>query len=136
VVNKESSIIQEIVNIKDKLKSVDVISKAGNWIRSNPTGNVKEKINKLIVPIWSFSESEKDINVSYSYNSKYGDSKTVSFSRDLNYGEYTININKHNTVLKYTKSQKWIDVKHSIFPEKYRGEVSSNGGYINFKKVI
>jgi len=132
VINKDSPAIREIAKVKSQLKSVGNISKSGDWIRSNLT-NGGSRINKLPDISWTLSKSENG-SIKYIYRAESGDSALVEFSQNLNYVQYNISINAYNDIVKYSKEKNLIEVTHDIFPQEYKGEVSSDGKHIVFSK--
>ncbi|MCG2790896.1 MAG: hypothetical protein L6305_03990 [Actinomycetia bacterium] len=132
VINKDSPAIREIVKVKSQLKFVGNIFKSGDWIRSNAT-NGESRINKLPDISWTSSKSENG-SVKYDYRADSGDFASVEFSKNLNYVQYNINMNAYNDIIKYYKEKNLIEVTHDIFPQEYKGEVSSDGKRIVFSK--
>ena len=132
VINKNSPAIQEIAKVKNQLKSVGNISKSGDWMRSNVT-NGGSRINKLPDISWTLSKSENG-SVKYTYRADSGDSASVEFSQNLNYVQYNISMNTYNDIVKYSKEKNLIEVTHDIFPQEYKGEVSSDGKHIVFSR--
>jgi len=132
VINKDSPAIREIAKVKSQLKSVGNISKSGDWIRSNLT-NGGSRINKLPDISWTLSKSENG-SIKYIYRAESGDSALVEFSQNLNYVQYNISINAYNDIVKFSKEKNLIEVTHDIFPQEYKGEVSSDGKRIVFSK--
>lgn len=132
VMNKDSPAIREIVKVKNQLKSVGNISKSEDWMRSNAT-NGGSRINKLPDISWTSSKSENGL-VKYTYRADSGDFASVEFSKNLNYVQYNINMNAYNDIVKYYKEKNLIEVIHDIFPQEYKGEVSSDGKRIVFSK--
>jgi len=117
---------------KNKLKTVGNISKSGDWVRSNATDG-GSRINKLPDIPWVLSKSENG-SVKYDYRAVSGDFASVEFSKNLNYLQYNINMNAYNDIVKYSKEKNLIEVTHDIFPQEYKGEVSSDGKRIVFSK--
>ena len=132
VINKDSPAIREIAKVKNQLKSVGNISKSGDWMRSNVT-NGGSRINKLPDISWTLSKSENG-SVKYTYRADSGDSASVEFLKNLNYVQYNINMEAYNDIIKISKEKNLIEVTHDIFPQEYKGEVSSDGKYIVFCK--
>ena len=132
VINKDSPAVREIAKVKNQLKSVGNISKSGDWIRSNAT-NGGSRINKLPDISWTSSKSENG-SVKYDYRADSGDSVSVEFLKNLNYVQYNINMEAYNDFVKYSKEKNLIEVTHDIFPQEYKGEVSSDGKRIVFSK--
>ena len=132
IINKDSPAIREIAKVKNQLKSVGNISKSGDWMRSNVT-NGGSRINKLSDISWTSSKSENG-SVKYTYRADSGDSASIEFSKDLNYVQYNINMNAYNDIVKYSKEKNLIEVTHDVFPQEYKGEVSSDGKHIVFSK--
>jgi hypothetical protein len=132
VINKDSPDIREIAKVKNQLKSVGNISKSGDWIRSNVT-NGGSRINKLPDISWILSKSENG-SIKYIYRADSGDSASVEFFKNLNYVQYNISMNTYNDIVKYSKEKNLIEVTHDVFPQKYKGEVSSDGKHIVFSK--
>ena len=132
VMDKDSPAIREIVNVKNQLKTVDNISKSGDWMRSNATDG-GSRINKLPDISWTLSKSENG-SVKYTYRTDSGDSVSVEFLKNLNYVQYNINMSAYNDIVKCSKEKNLIEVTHDIFPQEYKGEVSSNGKLIVFSK--
>jgi len=132
VINKDSPAIRDITKVESQLKSVGNISKSGDWIRSNAT-NGGSKINKLPDISWTSSKSENG-SVKYTYRTDSGDSASVEFFKNLNYVQYNINMEAYNDFVKYSKEKNLIEVTHDIFPQEYKGEVSSDGKRIVFSK--
>jgi len=132
VINKDSPAIREIAKVKNQLKSVGSISKSGDWMRSNVT-NGGSRINKLPDISWTSSKSENG-SVKYTYRADSGDSASVEFFENLNYVQYNINMKNYNDIVKYSKEKNLIEVTHDIFPQEYKGEVSSDGKCIVFSK--
>ena len=130
IINKDSPAIREIDKVKNQLKFVGNISKSGDWVRSNVT-NGGSRINKLPDISWTLSKSENG-SVKYIYHADSGDSTSVEFSKNLNYVQYNISVNAYNDIVKYSKEKKLIEVTHDIFPQEYKGEVSSDGKRIVF----
>jgi len=132
VINKDSPAIREIAKVKNQLKSVGNISKSGDWMRSNVT-NGGSRINKLSDISWTSSKSENG-SVKYTYRANSGDSASVEFLKNLNYVQYNISMKDYNDIIKYSKEKNLIEVTHDIFPQEYKGEVSSDGKRIVFSK--
>ena len=132
IMNKDSPAIREIDKVKSQLKSVGNISKSGDWIRSNTT-NGGSRINKLPDISWTSSKSENGL-VKYAYSADSGDFASVEFSKNLNYVQYNINMKAYNDIVKYSKEMNLIEVTHDVFPQEYKGEVSSDGKHIVFSK--
>lgn len=132
VINKESPAIREIAKVKNQLKSVGNISKSGDWMRSNVT-NGGSRINKLPDISWTSSKSENG-SIKYTYSADSGDFASVEFSKNLNYVQYNINMKAYNDIVKYSKEMNLIEVTHDVFPQEYKGEVSSDGKRIVFSK--
>jgi len=132
VMNKDSPAIREIVKVKNQLKSVGNISKSEDWMRSNAT-NGGSRINKLPDISWTSSKSENGL-VKYTYRADSGDSASVEFSQNLNYVQYNISVKAYNDIVKYSKEMNLIEVTHDVFPQEYKGEVSSDGKRIIFSK--
>jgi len=132
IINKDSPAIREIAKVKNQLKSVGNISKSGDWMRSNAT-NGGSRINKLPDISWTLSKSENG-SVKYTYRAASGDSAIVEFLKNLNYIQYNISINTYNDIIKISKEKNLIEVTHDIFPQEYKGKVSSNGERIVFSK--
>jgi len=132
VVNKDSPAIREITKIKNQLKPVDNVSESGDWIRSNVSKG-ESKINKLPDSSWTLFKSENG-SVKYAYHAKSGDSASVEFSQNLNYVQYNISMKAYNDIVKYSKGMNLIEVTHDVFPQEYKGEVSSDGKHIIFSK--
>lgn len=132
VINKDSPAIRGIVKVKNQLKSVGNISKSGEWMRSNAT-NGGSRINKLPDISWTSSKSENGL-VKYTYRADSGDSASVEFSQNLNYVQYNIRVKANNDIVKYSKEMNLIEVTHDVFPQEYKGEVSSDGKRIIFSK--
>jgi len=132
IINKDSPAIREIAKVKNQLKSVGNISKSGDWMRSNVT-NGGSRINKLPDISWTSSKSENG-SIKYTYRTDSGDSASVEFLKNLNYVQYNINMKAHNDIIKYSKEKNLIEVTHDIFPQEYKGEVSSDGKHIVFSK--
>jgi hypothetical protein len=132
IINKDSPDIREIAKVKNQLKSVGNISKSGDWMRSNVT-NGGSRINKLPDISWTSSKSENG-SVKYTYRANSGDSASVEFSQNLNYVQYNISMKAYNDIVKYSKEKNLIEVTHDIFPQEYKGEVSSDGKRIVFSK--
>ena len=132
VINKNSPAIREITKIESQLKSVGNISKSGDWIRSNATSG-GSRINKLPDISWTSSKSENG-SIKYTYHTDSGDSASVEFFKNLNYVQYNISMNTYNDIVKYSKEKNLIEVTHDIFPQGYKGEVSSDGKRIVFSK--
>ena len=132
VINKDSPAIREIVKVKSQLKFVGNIFKSEDWIRSNAT-NGESRINKLPDISWTLSKSENG-SVKYTYRADSGDSLSVEFLKYLNYVQYNINMEAYNDIVKYSKEKNLIEVTHDIFPQEYKGEVSSDGKRIVFSK--
>jgi len=132
VINKDSPAIREITKIKNQLKPVGNISESGDWIRSNVSKG-ESKINKLPDSSWTLFKSENG-SVKYAYNAKSGDSASVEFSQNLNYVQYNISMKAYNDIVKYSKGMNLIEVTHDVFPQEYKGEVSSDGKHIIFSK--
>ncbi len=130
VINKDSPAIREIAKVKNQLKSAGNISKSGDWIRSNAT-NGGSRINKLPDISWTSSKSENG-SVKYTYRADSGDSTSVEFSQNLDYVQYNISMNAYDDIVKYSKEMNLIEVRHDIFPQVYKGEVSSDGKRIVF----
>ncbi len=132
IINKDSPAIREIAKVKNQLKSVGNISKSGDWIRSNVT-NGGSKINKLPDISWTLSKSENG-SVKYTYRTDSGDSALVEFFKNLNYVQYNISMKAYNDIVKYSKEMNLIEVTHDVFPQEYKGEVSSDGKHIVFSR--
>jgi hypothetical protein len=132
IINKDSPAIREITNIKNQLKSAGNISKSGDWVRSNVT-NGGSRINKLPDISWTSSKSENG-SVKYIYRTNSGDSASVEFLKNLNYVQYNINMEAYNDIVKISKGKNLIEVTHDVFPQEYKGEVSSDGKRIVFSK--
>ncbi|GAG70508.1 unnamed protein product [marine sediment metagenome] len=132
VINKDSPAIREIAKVTNQLKSVGNISKSGDWMRSNAT-NGGSRINKLSDIPWTSSKSENG-SIKYTYRTDSGDSASVEFLKNLNYVQYSISMEAYNDIVKYSKEKNLIEVTHDIFPQEYKGEVSSDGKYIVFSK--
>ena len=132
VINKDFPAIREITKIESQLKSVGNISKSGDWMRSNAI-NGGSRINKLPDISWTLSKSENG-SVKYIYRTDSGDSVSVEFLKNLNYVQYNINMSAYNGIVKCSKEKNLIEVTHDIFPQEYKGEVSSNGKLIVFSK--
>lgn len=132
IINKNSPDIREITKVKSKLKPVGNIYKSGNWVRSN-VAKGESRINKLPVISWILSKSENG-SIKYTYRADSGDSASVEFLKNLNYVQYNISMNTYNDIVKYSKEMNLIEVTHNIFPQEYKGEVSSNGKRIIFSK--
>jgi len=132
VINKDSPAIREIFKVKSQLKFVGNISKSGDWMRSNVT-NGGSRINKLPDISWTSSKSENG-SIKYTYRTDFGDSASVEFFNNLNYVQYNINMEAYNDIVKYSKEKNLIEVTHGIFPQEYKGEVSSDGKRIVFSK--
>ena len=132
VMDKDSPAIREITKIESQLKSVGNISKSGDWMRSNATDG-GSRINKLPDIPWVLSKSENG-SIKYTYRADSGDSASVEFLKNLNYVQYNINIEAYNDIVKCSKEKNLIEVTHDIFPQEYKGEVSSNGKLIVFSK--
>jgi len=132
IMNKDSPAIRKIVKVKNQLESVGNISKSGEWMRSNAT-NGGSRINKLPDISWTSSKSENG-SVKYTYRADSGDSASVEFSQNLNYVQYNISVKAYNDIVKYSKEMNLIEVTHDIFPQEYKGEVSSDGKRIIFSK--
>jgi len=132
VINKDSPAIREIAKVKSQLKSVGNISKSGDWIRSNTT-NGGSRINKLPDISWTLSKSENG-SVKYIYRADSGDSASVEFLKNLNYVQYNISMKAYNDIVKFSKEKNLIEVTHDVFPQEYKGEVSSDGKRIIFSK--
>jgi len=132
VINKDSPAIRKIAKVKNQLKSVGNISKSGYWMRSNVT-NGGSRINKLPDISWTSSKSENG-SVKYTYRTDSGDFASVEFSQNLNYVQYNISMNAYNDIVKYSKEMNLIEVTHDIFPQEYKGEISSDGKRIVFSK--
>jgi hypothetical protein len=101
-------------------------------MRSNAT-NGGSRINKLPDISWTSSKSENGL-AKYTYRADSGDSALVEISQNLNYVQYNINMNAYNDIVKYYKEKNLIEVIHDIFPQEYKGEVSSDGKRIVFSK--
>ncbi|GAH53325.1 unnamed protein product [marine sediment metagenome] len=101
-------------------------------MRSNVT-NGGSRINKLPDISWTSSKSENG-SIKYTYRADSGDSVSVEFSQNLNYVQYNISMNTYNDIVKYSKEKNLIEVTHDIFPQEYKGEVSSDGKRIVFSK--
>ena len=132
IINKDSPAIREIAKVKNQLKSVGNISKSGDWMRSNVT-NGGSRINKLPDISWTSSKSENG-SVKYTYRANSGSFASVEFSQNLNYVQYNISMKAYNDIVKYSKEMNLIEVTHDIFPQEYKGEVSSDGKHIVFSK--
>jgi len=132
IVDKESPAILEIIKIKNQLTHTGNISKLGDWMRNN-VGDGSSRINKLPSITWDLYKSENG-SVKYAYSSESGDSASVEFLKNLNYVQYNINIEAYNDIVKCSKEKNLIEVTHDIFPQEYKGEVSSNGKLIVFSK--
>jgi len=132
IINKDSPAIREISKVKNQLKSVGNISKSGDWMRSNIT-NGGSRINKLPDISWTSSKSENG-SVKYTYRADSGDSASIEFLKNLNYVQYNISMNTYNDIVKYSKEKNLIEVTHNVFPQEYKGEVSSDGKHIVFSK--
>jgi hypothetical protein len=135
VINKDSPAIREIVKVKNQLKSVGNLSESGDWMRSNAT-NGGSRINKLPDISWTSSKSENG-SVKYTYRANSGDSASsasVEFSQNLNYVQYNISVKAYNDIVKCSKEMNLIEVTHDVFPQEYKGEVSSDGKRIIFSK--
>jgi hypothetical protein len=132
VMDKDSPAIREIVKVKNQLKSVGNISKSGDWVRSNATDG-GSRINKLSNISWVLSKSENGL-VKYAYHTDFGDSTSVEFLKNLNYVQYNISMSAYNDIVKCSKEKNLIEVTHDIFPQEYKGEVSSDGKLIVFSK--
>ena len=130
VINKDSPAIREIAKVKNLLKSVGNISKSGDWMRSNVT-NGGPRINKLPDIFWTLSKSENG-SVKYIYRADSGDSASVEFLKNLNYVQYNISMKAYNDIVKFSKEKNLIEVTHDVFPQEYKGEVSSDGKRIVF----
>lgn len=130
VINKDSPAIREIAKVKNQLKSIGNISKSGDWVRSN-VRNGGSRINKLPDISWTLSKSENG-SEKYIYRADSGGSKSVEFSQNLNYVQYNISMNAYNDIVKYSKEKNLIEVTHDVFPQEYKGEVSSDGKRIVF----
>jgi len=132
VINKDSPAIRDITKLESQLKSVGNISKSGDWIRSNAT-NGESRINKLPDISWILSKSENG-SIKYAYHANSGDSASVEFLKNLNYVQYNISLEAYNDIIKISKEKNLIEVTHDIFPQEYKGEVSSDGKHIVFSK--
>ena len=132
VMDKDSPAIREITKVKNQLKTVGNISKSGDWVRSNATDG-GSRINKLPDIPWVLSKSENG-SIKYTYRADSGDSASVEFLKNLNYVQYNINIEAYNDIVKCSKEKNLIEVTHDIFPQEYKGEVTSNGKLIVFSK--
>jgi len=132
IVDKESPAILEIIKIKNQLTHTGNISKLGGWMRSN-AGDGSSRSNELPSIKWDVTKSENG-SVKYTYSSKSGDSALVEFSKDLNDIQYNISMDDYNDILKYSKEKNLIEITRDIFPQEYKGEVSSDGKYIVFSK--
>jgi len=132
IINKGSPAIREITKVKNHLKSVDNISKSGDWIRSN-VADGGSRINKLPDISWTSSKS-KNGSVKYIYRTNSGDSASVEFLKNLNYVQYNISMEAYNDIVKISKEKNLIEVTHGVFPQEYKGEVSSDGKRIVFSK--
>lgn len=132
IINKNSPDIREITKVKSKLKPVGNIYKSGNWVRSN-VAKGGSRINKLPDISWTLSKSENG-SVKYIYRADSGDSASVEFSQNLNYVQYNISMNTYNDIVKISKEKNLIEVTHDVFPQEYKGEVSSDGKHIVFSK--
>jgi hypothetical protein len=132
IINKGSPAIREIAKVKNQLKSIGNISKSGDWIRSNVT-NGGSRINKLPDISWTLSKSENG-SVKYAYHTDSGDSASVEFLKNLNYVQYNISMDAYNDIVKISKEKNFIEVTHDVFPQEYKGEVSSDGKLIVFSK--
>jgi len=132
IINKDSPAIREIAKVKNQLKFVGNISKSGDWMRSNVT-NGGSRINKLPDISWTLSKSENG-SVKYIYHADSGDSASVEFLKNLNYVQYNISMNTYIDIVKFSKEKNLIEVTHDIFPQEYKGEVSSDGKRIVFSK--
>jgi len=132
VINKDSPAIRDITKVESQLKSVGNISKSGDWMRNNVT-NGGSRINKLPGISWTSSKSENG-SVKYTYRTDSGDSASVEFLKNLNYVQYNINMETYNDIVKISKEKNIIYVTHDIFPQEYKGEVSSDGKSIVFSK--
>lgn len=132
VTNRDSPAIREIAKVKNQLKTVGNISKSGDWMRSNVTDG-GSRINKLPNISWTSSKSENG-SVKYTYRADSGDSASVEFSQNLNYVQYNISMNAYNDIVKFSKEKNLIEVTHDVFPQEYKGEVSSDGKRIIFSK--
>ena len=101
-------------------------------MRSNATDG-GSRINKLPDIPWVLSKSENG-SIKYTYRADSGDSASVEFLKNLNYVQYNINIEAYNDIVKCSKEKNLIEVTHDIFPQEYKGEVTSNGKLIVFSK--
>ncbi len=99
----------------------------------NNVGDGGSRINKLPSITWDLSKSENG-SVKYAYSSESGDSALVEFSKDLNDIQYNISMVNYNDILKYSKEKNLIEITLDIFPQEYKGEISSDGKCIVFSK--
>ena len=132
IINKDSPAIREIAKVKNQLKSVGNISKSGDWMRSNAI-NGGSRINKLPDILWTLSKSENG-SIKYAYHANSGDSASVEFLKNLNYVQYNISMEAYNDIVKISKEKNLLEVTHDVFPQEYKGEVSSDGKLIVFSK--
>jgi len=82
---------------------------------------------------WTLSKS-KNGSVKYTYRAESGVSALVEFLENLNYVQYNITMETYNDIVKISKEKNLIEVTHNVFPQEYKGEVSSDGKLIVFSK--
>ncbi len=128
--NRNSLKLRELTRIKSKIKTVGKIAKSGNWIRSN-AGIGGSRINKLPVNSW---KSAKSINgkIEYSFSSNSGDFATATLYPNLNEWQSNISVNGSHYMVRYSKGENLLYVKHDGFTNEYKGKVISNGKRVVF----
>jgi len=121
--------IREISKIKNDLKLVGHISKAGNWSRNNPKV-YNFRANTISVNKWSLSKSTNGTQ-KYLYVSNI-EKNIMSISQSKEGWTILTNVDNQKDVLKYIKDINQLIISHFCMPKEYTGTISQFGKRFQF----
>ncbi len=130
--SRNSPKIQEIVKIKNKIRTVGRVARSGTWMRSNAV-NGGARINILPTNPWTVSQSSNG-SVKYSYWSKNGNSASVVVLPDGASWQSEVSVQGYKDFVEYAREMNSLEVNHPGIGVRGTGRMSSNGKRIVFSK--